>query len=374
MTIAQHATVVYKPESQEIICQGNWDATHLPTLKSAFKKISWPTMGELAIDGQAISKMDSAGAWLLETWQKQLEQHGITVHLQNFSDEHQTLFTIVKKNSKKIGKLPALETLNWLAGIGKHSLQQFNELLAYLAFVGHLAVEALRITRHPKHIRWNAVMAVIYSTGFQALPIIALLSFMIGIVIAYQMGLQLRNYGANIYIVDLQGLAVLREFGPLLTAIMVAGRTGSSFTAQIGMMKLNQEIDALDTMGVTPAELLILPKLVALFITLPLLTMWADVFGVLGGMVMADNLLNITWFDFLHRFAHVIPLRSFLIGIGKAPVFALIVASIGCFQGMQVRDSADSLGRNTTKSVVLAIFFIIVADAIFSVMFSKLKL
>jgi len=197
---------------------------------------------------------------------------------------------------------------------------------------------------------------------------------MIGIVLTYQMGVQLRNYGANIFIVDLLGLSVLREFGPLLTAIMIAGRTGSSFTAELGLMKANQEIDALTTMGVTPAELLILPKIIGLFIALPLLTIWADIFGIIGGMIMAKNMLGIGWYDFLHRFQSQIPVRALLIGLGKAPIFALLIASIGCFEGVSVKDTADSIGKNTTKSVVYSIFFIIVADAIFSIIFSKLKL
>jgi phospholipid/cholesterol/gamma-HCH transport system permease protein len=197
---------------------------------------------------------------------------------------------------------------------------------------------------------------------------------MIGVVITYQMGLQLKNYGANIFIVDLLGLAILREFGPLLTAIMVAGRTGSAFTAHLGMMKLNQEIDALNTMGVTPGELLLLPRIIGMLIVLPLITVWADIVGVFGGMVMSNNMLGITWYDFLHRFPKVIPLRALLVGLGKTPIFALLIASIGCFQGMQVKEGAASLGQNTTRSVVLSIFFIIVADAIFSVIFSKMKL
>ena len=170
------------------------------------------------------------------------------------------------------------------------------------------------------------------------------------------------------------GLSVLREFGPLLTAIMVAGRTGSAFTAQLGIMKINQEIDALNTMSVTPAELLLLPRLIGLVIVLPLLTIWADIFGVLGGMLMANNMLGVTWHEFLQRFQHAIPVRALIIGLGKAPVFALLIGSIGCFQGMQVQGSAESVGKRTTKSVVLAIFFIIVADAIFSIIFSKFKL
>jgi phospholipid/cholesterol/gamma-HCH transport system permease protein len=254
------------------------------------------------------------------------------------------------------------------------TLGQLDEFCDYLEFVGKIAIESLRITLNPFRIRWGAFFSSLDKTGYQALPIIGLLSFMIGVVLAYQMGVQLRNYGANVFIVDLLGLSVLREFGPLLTAIMVAGRTGSSFTAELGSMKVNQEIDALDTMGVTPAELLLIPKIAGLVIALPLLTIWADIFGVFGGMFMAHNMLGLSWYEFLQRFQHQVPLRALIIGLGKAPVFALIIASIGCFQGMAVRDTSDSIGKNTTKSVVFAIFFIIVADAIFSVLFSKLQL
>lgn len=197
---------------------------------------------------------------------------------------------------------------------------------------------------------------------------------MIGVVLTYQMGLQLRTYGADIFIVDLLGLSVLREFAPLLTAIMVAGRTGSAFAAELGIMKINQELDALDTMGVTPGELLILPRIIGLVVALPLLTIWSCIFSIFGGMVMANSMLSITFYDFLHRFPTVIPLKTLLIGIGKTPVFALLIATIGCLQGMRVAGSADSVGRNTTRSVVLGIFFIIVADALFSIILSKLKL
>ncbi len=235
-------------------------------------------------------------------------------------------------------------------------------------------MEAFRVFYSRRRMRWDAIASTIYKTGFQALPILALLSFMIGIVISYQMGNQLRQYGANVFIVNLLGLSVLREFGPLITAIILAGRTGSAFAAQLGIMKINQEIDALDTMGVTPAELLLIPRLIGLVIAIPLLTMWADIFGVIGGMVMANNMLGINWVDFLIRFQHEIPLRSLILGLGKAPVFALIIGSIGCFQGMEVKGSAESVGARTTRSVVLAIFFIIIADAGFSILFSKFKL
>lgn len=372
--MASQDVTTYDPNTQQLKCRGEWNIANVTPLRALLDKFSWPTSGEVTIDGSEITKMDSAGAWLIKNLQSQLKQRGIEAKIKNFSKEHLSLIDIVGKKLKEETELPAVQAPGWLANLGMTATEQFTELKSYLDFIGKLTFEALRVVSNPDRLRWSAVAATIYRTGYQALPIIALLSFMVGVVIAYQMGLQLRSYGANVYIIDFLGLSVLREFGPLLTAIMVAGRTGSSYTAQLGIMKVNQEIDALDTMGVTPAELLILPRILGLFIALPLLTIWSDVFGVLGGMIMANNMLDVSWWDFLQRFPHVIPLKTLLIGLGKAPVFALIIASIGCYQGVQVKGSAESLGLNTTRSVVLAIFFILVADAMFSVIFSELNL
>lgn len=364
----------YDPTHRQLNCRGNWTLTHLPALETALSQISWPTSGAVKIDGHAIEAMDSAGAWLFNVWQKKLADSGIKIRLLRFSPETEKLIGLVGDKLQQEKPLPLITIPPPIAKIGRATLEMVKEFNSYLAFIGRLSIEALRIAFKPSSWRVGAVAAVIFRTGCQALPIIALLSLMIGVVITYQMGLQLRNYGANIFIVDLLGLSILREFGPLITAIMVAGRTGSAFTAQLGMMKINQEIDALDTMGVTPAELLLLPRILGLFIALPLLTIWADIFGVIGGMIMSHTQLSITWYDFLHRFPQVIPLKALLTGLGKTPIFALIIASVGCYQGLTVTGKADSVGVNTTRSVVLSIFFIIMADAIFSVIFSRLKL
>jgi len=366
--------ITWNPQEKTLFCQGAWDIQHVGLIKKEVEKIAWPSSGEVTIDGKAITKLDSAGAWLL----KQCEQTWLTKKLRpqfkNFSEQQQQLLSFAEKQTHSYADIPKERPLGWLAQLGKAALSQITEFRDYLSFVGELSFDAWDIMRHPSRWRWRIIASVINKTGSQALPIIALLSFMIGVVISYQMGNQLRNYGANIFIVNLLGLSVLREFGPLLTAIMVSGRTGSAFTAQLGIMNINQEIDALNTMGITSSEVLLLPRLIGLFIVLPLLTIWADIFGVIGGMVMANNMLGISWYDFLQRFQHEIPLRALLIGLGKAPVFALIISSIGCFQGMQVAGGAESVGMRTTRSVVLAIFFIIIVDAIFSVIFSKFQL
>lgn len=357
-----------------LYCQGEWNFSNIIRLRNQIKKITLFRQDGIIFDGDAITKMDSAGASFLVNWITETEQKNTAVQLQNFHEPHLKLMTLIIEHSASAKDVPKIKTMNPLAQLGKKVVYQIKEARDFLAFVGHLAYESLRVLRHPSHIRFPASVKIIEKAGWQALPIIALLSFMIGVVIAYQTGVKLQDYGANILIVDLIGFAIFREFAPLLTAIIVAGRTGSSFTAQLGIMKINQEIDALNTMGVTPAELLILPRIAGLVVALPLLTFWADIFGVLGGLVMSHTMLNITWYEFLDRFHQQVRLSSLIIGLGKAPIFALIISGIGCFEGMKVQRNANSLGERTTKSVVWSIFFIIVTDAILSIIFSKLKL
>jgi phospholipid/cholesterol/gamma-HCH transport system permease protein len=248
------------------------------------------------------------------------------------------------------------------------------EFIRFLEFIGEVTFTCLRLFRHPKYIPLKSIVSVIENAGVYALPIIALLSFLIGVTLTYQMGLQLKSYGANIFIVDLLGLSILREFAPLMTSIIVAGRSGSAFTAQLGTMKIREEIDALKTMGVKPSEILVLPKLIGLVIVLPLLTIWSIIFGIAGGMIVSKTMLHVGYGDFIHRFYEAIPVRYFYTGMIKTPVFGILIAAIGTFRGMQVSSSGESVGTQTTKSVVQSIFFIIVVDAIFSILFSWLKL
>jgi phospholipid/cholesterol/gamma-HCH transport system permease protein len=261
-----------------------------------------------------------------------------------------------------------------LERLGRGAVAAGAEALALLAFVGECAVAAAGWLRHPGRVRWRPVLFNLRSAGADALPIVGLLSFLLGIVVAYQSADQLRQYGANVFIADIVGIAMLREFAPLIAAIIVAGRSGSAYAAQIGTMAVTEEIDALRTLGIAPLELLVLPKLAALALALPLLTVWADLLGVAGGMVMAQTQLDVGFGEFLARFVKAVGVGTCLVGIGKAGVFAFIIAGIGCFQGFRTRGGADSVGRQTTRSVVQAIFGVIVADALFSVVFSVLDL
>ena len=209
-------------------------------------------------------------------------------------------------------------------------------------------------------------------SGLNALPIVGLISFLIGVVLAYQGADQLARFGAQIYTVNLVGVGVLREMGILLTAIIVAGRSGSAFTAQIGTMKVNEEIDAMRTMGLDPMEVLVLPRIMALVLVMPLIAFYADIMGLLGGAVMATAVLDISFFQFARQLNASDPIWSFWIGIIKAPIFAFIIATIGCYEGLRVTHSAESVGRQTTRAVVEAVFLVIVLDALFSILFSVL--
>lgn len=258
--------------------------------------------------------------------------------------------------------------------IGRSTEAESKQVVVLLGFVGESAVTLAGWIAHPARMRWRPVLYNIRSAGFDALPIVGLLSFLLGIVVAYQGADQLRQYGANIYVADLVGLSMLREFAPLITAIIVAGRSGSAYAAPIGTMSVTEEIDAMRTIGIAPMDLLVLPKVIGLVVVLPLLTVFADVLGVFGGMIMARAELGVSFGEFLDRFVTAVSISSYLVGLGKAPFFATIIAIVGCFQGFRTKGGADAVGRHTTRSVVQSIFLVIVADALFSVAFSALDL
>jgi phospholipid/cholesterol/gamma-HCH transport system permease protein len=368
--VADTATV---PTSVHVHCAGAWTVQGIAPVEQRLSALSFPSASEFVFDVSAIAALDTAGAWLLHRTMRAVEQRGGKVRISGLRPEFNTLLRLIAAHA--VTAEPAAPVkVGLLANIGQqawHGLLGFSDMLA---FIGESAIVFLHSLARPQRIRWRPILHNLQTAGFEALPITGLLSFLMGVVIAYQGADQLQRFGANIFIADLVGLSMLRELSPLLTAIIVAGRSGSAYAAQIGTMKISEEIDALRTIGIGPQELLVQPKILALVIALPLLTVYADAAGVLGGMLMANSMLDVSFSVFLDRLEDALSLSSFLTGIIKAPVFAVIIALVGCYQGFQVSGGADSVGRQTTVSVVQSIFLVIVADALFSVIFNWLDL
>ena len=323
----------------------------------------------VVLDGSGLAAMDSAGAWVLQRW---LGAGADAPRLDGWPPRLQAL--MVSAALQTDIALPAPPAPSVLERIGRSVVGGLRQASGMLTFLGQTGAAALRVAKHPQRLRWRTVLRHIELAGFDALPIVGLTSFLIGVVVAYQGADQLRHYGANIFVVELVGYAMLREFAPLMTAIIIAGRSGSAYAAQIGTMVVTEEVDAMRTLAIDPLELLVLPKLLALLVALPLLTVFADITGVFGGMVMASSQLGIGWAEFADRFGRVMQGSTLLIGLGKTFVFAAIIVMVGCFQGFRTKGGADSVGQQTTVSVVQAIFLVIVTDALFSVVFNLLDL
>lgn len=357
-----------------IRCTGSWTLPQLSAVEKRLRTFSWPNATELKWNVGSIDAMDTAGAWLLRRTMRILQQQGKLVTLKDIRPEHAALLDMLAKDDLATLPPAASPTFGWLAQLGRAVWIGGQQGGNFLSFVGESTLVTLHLLPRPRQMRWRALLHNVQAAGFAALPIVGLLSFLLGVVIAYQAAVQLRAFGANIFIVDLVGISILREIAPLMTAVIVAGRSGSAYTAQIGAMNVTEEIDALRTIGITPIELLVLPKVFALVLALPLLTVFADIIGVFGGAVIASDQLGVGLREFANRFPESVPLANFLIGVGKAPVFAIIIALVGCYQGFQVKGTADSVGQHTTTSVVQSIFLVIVTDAFFSVVFSKVGL
>ena len=374
------------PES--LMLSGGWNIHGINNVEQAIEALKIGSNEIVFCDGAGVSALDTAGAWVLQKLFRQLRTDDVVIEIRNLKPAFAKLFSVVSEqvadqetpatsapgsSSAKPAKLQE-KAPTIILQIGKKAVEVATQAIGLINFTGEVAVAFATSAANPKRIRWRPILFNLRTAGFDALPIVGLLAFLLGVVVAYQGADQLRQYGANIFVVDLVGVSMLREFSPLITAIIIAGRSGSAYAAQIGTMAVTEEIDAMRTIGIAPLELLVLPKVIALMIAMPLLTVFADALGVFGGMLMAQSQLDVGFAEFLERFAKAVHIGTFLVGVGKAPVFAAIIALVGCFQGFKTKGGADSVGRQTTRSVVQSIFLVIVADALFSVIFSALDL
>lgn len=365
------AKIEYLPRSAEIVCKGEWTFDQLAEAETFLNHLVNRLRIRVSINAAGIDRVDSAGAMLLYQVMARLERMGHPVKSASFKPECQSLLELIQQQHAAALAVPKMKRLpHWLYTVGEWAVEKVTTMLDFFAFIGEFMLTVLHVARRPAQLAWQSILNTIEQAGYRALPIVALLTFLVGVIVTYQVSLQLeKGFGADVYVVDIVGMIMFREFGPLITAIIAAARTSTAFTAQIGSMKINEEIDALATMGVHPYERLVLPKFIGLVLTLPLLTAWANVFGIMGAMITAKMQLGVGYVTFIERFQYQIEVRHYLVGLVKVPVFAMLIAMVGCFQGFEVARSADSVGDKTTKSAVQAIFLIIVADAIFSIIF-----
>lgn len=376
--------------SLELDLSGEWRALALPSIDATLAGIDLTGIRSVAVSPQGLTALDLTGAWRLREFLHQLQATGISVRFVGTPPDQLRLIEAtladkppMPKTSPAAGQEPESElaghldageelTLRGLADIGKGAVRLVRHLFQGIAFFGRVSMTAVRALGRPRRFRPISVARHVYDTGITAVPIVSLIAFLISVIIAYLSAQQLLGYGATIFVVDLVTIGVLRELGVLLTAIIVAGRSGSAFAAELGAMQLNEEVDALYATGVDPYEALVLPRVLGLVIALPLLTVIADIIGLMGGALLCRYLLDMPLTQFVNRVNESIAPTTFWVGILKAPVFALLIALAGCYRGMQVRGSSRALGRLTTVAVVQAIFLVILADALFAIVFMEL--
>jgi phospholipid/cholesterol/gamma-HCH transport system permease protein len=321
------------------------------------------------IDISNIEHIDTVGAWLIYRTAKEHDADIIGAD----NDAKRLIEAVGGVDQSEPVAAAHVSSLNrFLGEVGSGVIVGFTTLLHFLGFVGQVVKASFILMMNPGRFRWHAVVQHFDMVGVRALGIIGLMSFLIGIVIAQQGAVQLRQFGAEVFTINLIGRLTFRELGILMTAIMVAGRSGSAFAAQIGTMKITEEIDAMRTIGVVPAEALVVPRVIAAIIMMPLLGIYASLMAVIGGGILCWIVLEIPPATFVQRLREVTPMTDFWIGLIKAPVFGAIIAMAGCFQGMQVEGNSEQVGLKTTAAVVQAIFLVIVLDAFFAVFFSSI--
>jgi len=332
------------------------------------------TGGDVRVDLGGVTRLDTSGAWILQRLKERLAASGHALEITGASEDATSLLATVADAMPQPDTPPdqRRDLSQRLEQVGRAVIGGIAFVLALIGFLGLFLDRLARALRHPREFRLTALVHHCHEVGLRAVPIVALMSFLIGVVLAFQGSAQLRQFGAEVFVVDLIAISILRELGILLTAIIVAGRTASAFTAAIGSMKMREEIDAMRTLGLDPAMVLFVPRILALLLMLPILGLIADVVGLFGGALMAWIDLGISPAMFRTRLVEGTDVSHVMVGLVKAPVFALIIGVVGCHAGMQVKSNAESLGRMTSNAVVTAIFAVIVADAAFSIFFASI--
>ncbi len=350
-------------ESGKVVLTGEWTlAALLPGLKDLEMRLAGDDLAGLPWDLSSVSRLDSAAAVLLwRTWRERWPVELAVPEIQRRALERVAAMPSAEVSGA--GSAPGpVERLGYLV------LALFDNFRGLVILYGQMLLDLLHLLLHPSEMPWREVAANVYKAGAMALPVTALVGFLIGVTISYLSALQLRNFGADLFIVNILGVSIIRELGPVLVAVLVAGRSGSAMTAQIGVMRVTEEIDALSAMGVSRSIRVVLPKLIALTVVMPLLVLWASAIALLGGMLSALLQLGIPLAYFVENLQRAVPVANLVIGLGKGLVFGFVIAWVACHFGLRVKPNTESLSANTTRSVVTAITLVILVDAVFAIM------
>jgi phospholipid/cholesterol/gamma-HCH transport system permease protein len=354
--------------SIKLFSSGAWTLENLSILEQILRQI--PIRKKIQWDLSAVKDFDSAGVLLFIQYLEKFQKESM-VEVLGYSREQMAMYQLLQK-SENIIVTP--HKVGFFEKIGKYTMDIVGDVKSFTTFIGHLFSAMFMLLRHPRQMRLKEITYHAYESGFSALLIVGLTAFLVGMVVAYQGAVELAKFGADIFIVDTVAISVVRELGPMITAIVIAGRSGSAYTAEIGAMKITEEISAMRTMGFDPYYFLVIPRVFALMISLPLLIFFADMIGIAGGMFAAKAQLGLSLTQFTDRLYEVLEVKHYLLGLLKAPVFAFVIAAIGCYRGFQVSDNTESIGLQTTASVVNAIFMVIAFDALFSVIYTEFGL
>jgi phospholipid/cholesterol/gamma-HCH transport system permease protein len=358
--------------------RGRWLIENVAAIEAELAKVDVARARTVAIDASRLEELDLSGGWALHQRVEHLRERGIAVEWQPDPPAQvrfiESAIARAREQSARPQDDEGLDLAEPVRALGRWTVGIAATLRAGLGFLGRIFVVLGHALTSFRRLRVTAVARHVYDTGVSAIPIVSLIAFLISVIIAYMGADQLRRFGAEIFVVDLVTIGVLRELGVLLTAIIVAGRSGSAFAAEIGVMKLDEEVDALVAIGTNPVEVLVVPRIIGLIIALPLLTVIADAVGLVGGGILCYFLVDIPPAQYIDRVQQAIAPTTFWVGIIKAPVFAFLIGFIGTARGMQVRESSRELGRLTTVAVVQSIFLVILADALFAVLFLELDI
>jgi phospholipid/cholesterol/gamma-HCH transport system permease protein len=355
---------------------GSWTATNAAALERLSEAVA-PQLDQSAIvrvDMAEVRELDTLGAWLVEKLSRRVTSAGHRADVTGIADNYVGLIDEVRQvNRRTAAPVPSRNpVIAKVSDIGRSTIGASEDVTAFLEMLGSLCVALLGVLRRPRSLRLTSLIYQLYRVGWQAIPIVVLITFLIGAIIAQQGIFHFRKFGADSYVVDMVGILVLRELGVLIVAIMVAGRSGSAYTAELGSMKMREEIDALSTMGLDPIEVLMLPRIVALICALPILSFIGSMAALYGGGLVAWIYGGMGPAIFIARLHEAVSVTHFEVGIIKAPFMALVIGIVSCSEGLRVKGSAESLGKQTTTSVVKSIFLVIVLDGLFAVFFASI--